>query len=84
GVRTIFVKVLGEPNGDVIGKISGLPNVMSAERYGNDIEVRFKGEIAEQAEFFKAVDVLGIKVYSLSESDNGLESTYLDLIKESR
>ncbi|MFA6680247.1 MAG: ABC transporter ATP-binding protein, partial [Candidatus Methanomethylophilaceae archaeon] len=40
GVRTIFVKVLGEPNGDVIGKISGLPNVMSAERYGNDIEVR--------------------------------------------
>lgn len=84
GVRTIFVKILGEPNKEAIAKISGLPNVANAERYGNDIEVRFKGDVEEQADLFRAVDGLGIKAYSLSEGDNGLESTYLDLIKESR
>ena len=82
--RTLVVKTVGVPDESVISAISGLGNVKSAFRSGNEVIVKFSGEKEEEAELFRQLAQLNIGVYSISESENALENRYLELIKESR
>ena len=82
--RTILIRTVSEPSDAMVEKVAALPNVDSAVRYGDEISVKFGAGKTEQADFLEAVAGLGIGAYSLSESDNGLEERYLELVKESR
>ncbi|MDR1690843.1 MAG: ABC transporter ATP-binding protein [Candidatus Methanoplasma sp.] len=83
GTKRMIVKVEEAPNKETISKVMGLNNVISAERFGNDIDVMVKGDAGVRVQFFNDVSALNIGAYSVSEEDN-LETAYLKLIKESR
>lgn len=83
GIRRMTVKTDSIPDADLIGRISGLRNVVSAERFGNDIDVTIKGDETVRSVFFSDVSALNVGVYSVFEDDN-LEAAYMNLIKESR
>jgi len=83
GTRRMTVRVDSIPDKEMISKILQLNNVVSAERFGNDIDVTIKGERDVCVGFFDGLSSLSIGVYSVNEED-ALESTYLNLIKESR
>ena len=82
--RLLIVKPLDEPNENMISTINGLTNVVSAERMGGEINVRFKGNRPEIAEFYKTLAQLDFPICEMSENSNALEDRYLSLIKESR
>jgi len=81
--RKITAKLNGIPSQDLIGSISTLKNVISAERSGNDIDIEFNGDADARAILFSDLGSLNAGIYSLSEQDT-LETTYLNLIAESR
>ena len=81
--RRMTVKVDSIPDSEMISKIVQLNNVVSAERYGNDIDVTIEGDIRICVQFFKDIGALNIGAYGVNEED-ALEATYLRLIKESR
>lgn len=84
GVRKIDVKLVNELNDNILEKIRNLTNVTEIECTGkNGVEVILKGGLAEQAQLLSEIGALNIQVYSLSSSENSLETSYLDLIKES-
>ncbi|MDR0309704.1 MAG: ABC transporter ATP-binding protein [Candidatus Methanoplasma sp.] len=83
GRRRMTVKVNTVPEKETISRIEQLNNVMSAERYGNDIEVTLDGDTGACVKFLNDVSALNIGAYSVNE-ENALETTYLKLIKESR
>ncbi len=84
GARKIDIKLVEEPNDNILEKIKNLSNVTEIERTGkNDVEIILKGGLAEQAQLLSDIGALKIQVYSLSNSENSLETSYLDLIKES-
>ncbi|MDR1954521.1 MAG: ABC transporter ATP-binding protein [Candidatus Methanoplasma sp.] len=83
GKKRMIVKVEGTPNEDMISKVLQLNNVVSAERFGNDIDVMIKGDNNVRVKFFNELSALGIGVYGVNE-EGTLETTYLKLIKESR
>ena len=82
GARVVKIKVLNNVTQDTIKEISALSDVVSAEVDGSSIDIRMKGDDAEQAKLLKEITGLGLDVFSIT-NDN-LESAYLDLIKESR
>ena len=83
--RGIIVRMAQEPTLEVLEKIKALDNVVDAQRNGgNECIVKIKGGVAEQEQLFNDIHQLGIRVFSLSEIENTLETIYLDLIKESR
>lgn len=82
--KVLIVKPLDEPNEKMIADVSGLRNVVSAERQGSEISVRFKGERKDVAEFYRDLALLEYPICGMSESANALEDKYLQLIKESR
>jgi ABC-2 type transport system ATP-binding protein len=79
----MIVKVNGIPDKEMLSTISGLNCVVSAERFGNDIDVTIDGDNSVCVEFFKELGALNIGVYGVNEED-ALEATYLRLIKESK
>jgi ABC-2 type transport system ATP-binding protein len=81
--RRITVKLNGIPTKDLLGSISVLKNVISAERLGNDIEIRFKGDAGAKAKLFSELGLLNAGIYEFSEQGT-LETSYLNLIAESR
>lgn len=81
---TLHVKVVGGPTENAIDVVSRQKNVESAERWGDTIRVKFRGSAADEATLFSSLATAGIGVYSLSENENALEDTYLNLVKESR
>jgi len=81
--RRMTVKVENIPNNEMISKVLQLENVVSAERFGNDLDVSVKGDIDVCVRFFNDLSSLKIGVYGVQEED-ALEATYLNLIKESR
>jgi len=83
GARRMTVKLENIPTKDNIDKIAELENVVSAERFGNDVDVLLKGDLEYRTKFFSDISALNIGVYSVFEEDS-LETTYLKLIKESR
>ena len=83
GARRMMVKVESAPTSGMIESIKELNNVVSAERFGNDIDVMIRGDADARVKFFNDLGTLNIGVYGLSE-ENALETTYLELIKESR
>ena len=83
GTRRITVKLTGDSMKEDIEKISGVENVISADRFGNDVDVIMKGNLEYRSKFFSDISALNIGVYSVFEEDS-LETTYLRLIKESR
>lgn len=83
--RGIIVRMLEEPTPEVLGKIKALDNVVDASRNGgNEVLVKIKGGAREQETLFNQIRSTGIRVFSLSEIENTLETVYLDFIKESR
>lgn len=82
--RVLVVRPLDTPTDHMIDEISGLPNVVSVERMGGEMNVRFRGEMPEVATFFKKLAGLDFPVVFMAESANALEDKYLSLIKESR
>ncbi len=82
--RVLMVRPLHEPDDRMVDEISALPDVVSAERSGNVILVRFKGDLEKVAAFYRGVADLDFPVCGMSESYNALENRYLELIKESR
>lgn len=83
GVRQVFIKIDHVPTEQDISKIASIPGVISASRFGNEIDVRLPFELARDPSFFTHVSELGIGAYNLYENES-LESAYLSLIKESR
>ena len=72
------------PDADMMSALESLDGVESAERSGNDVNVRLKSSNGKTKEaFFKGVGALDMGVYSVCEEES-LESVYLDLIKESK
>ncbi|MCQ2069922.1 MAG: ABC transporter ATP-binding protein [archaeon] len=82
--RVIVIKPVGDPNDGMIKAVSDYDKVVSAERSGGEILVRFKGERSDVAKYFKYLGQTEYDIYSMSESSNALEDKYLSLIKESR
>ncbi|MCL1979307.1 MAG: ABC transporter ATP-binding protein [Methanomassiliicoccaceae archaeon] len=82
GKRRVTIKVESTPSPLMTHMVEQLDNVVSAERYGNDIEAVVEGDISACVKFFKDISSLNIGAYGVSEEDN-LETTYLKLIKES-
>ena len=83
--RGIIVRLAEEPTPEVLEKIKTLDNVVDASRNGgNECLVKIKGGVMEQEKLFNDIHNIGIRVFSLSEIENTLETIYLDLIKESR
>ena len=83
--RGITVRMMQEPTEEVLDKIRQLDNVVDAQRNGgNEAIVKIKGGAAEQEKLFNDIHGIGVRVFSLSEIENSLETIYLDLIKESR
>jgi len=82
GARVVKIKVLNNITPDIIREISSLSDVVNAEIDGSSIDIRMRGDDAEQANLLKELTALGLEVFSIM-NDN-LESVYLDLIKESR
>ena len=83
--RGIIVRMMQEPTPEVLERIKGLDNVVDAQRNGgNEAIVKIKGGAAEQEGLFNDIHTLGLRIFSLSEIENTLETIYLDLIKESR
>lgn len=83
--RGIVVRFMEEPTPEVLEKIKALDNVVDAQRNGgNEAIVKIKGGAMEQERLFNDIHSTGIRVFSLSEIENSLETIYLDLIKESR
>ena len=69
----------------MLERIKQLDNVVDAQRNGgNEAIVKIKGGAMEQEKLFNDIHETGIRVFSLSEIENSLETIYLDLIKESR
>ncbi|WP_400203545.1 ABC transporter ATP-binding protein [Candidatus Methanomassiliicoccus intestinalis] len=84
GTRKIEIKLIDEPNAGILEKIKNLNNVTDVEYAGkNDVEIILKGGLGEQAQLLSEIGALNIHVYSLSSSENSLETSYLDLVKES-
>jgi ABC-type multidrug transport system, ATPase component len=83
GTRRMTVKLTNDPQNEDIERISEIENVISADRFGNDVDVIMKGDLEYRAKFFSDLSALDIGVYSTFEEDS-LETTYLRLIKESR
>ena len=83
GTRRMIVKVEGTPDTEMISKILRLNYVVSAERFGNDIDVTIKGDNDARVRFFNDISSLKIGAYGVNEEDT-LETAYLKLIKESR
>lgn len=81
--KRMTVRVDGVPDKEMISKILQLNNVVSAERFGNDIDVTINGDMEVCVGFFKDLGALNIGVYGVNEED-ALEATYLRLIKESK
>jgi len=83
--RGIVVRLLEEPTPEIIEKMKSLDNVVDAQRNGgNECIVKIRGGALEQSKLYKDILDAGIRVFSLSEIENTLETIYLDLIKESR
>ena len=83
--RGITVRMMEEPTPEVLERIKQLDNVVDAQRNGgNEAIVKIKGGAREQEKLFNDIHETGIRVFSLSEIENSLETIYLDLIKESR
>ena len=81
----IIVRMAEEPTPEVLEKIKALDNVGDAARNGgNECLVKIKGGVAEQEKLFNDIHTIGVRIFSLSEIENTLETIYLDLIKESR
>jgi ABC-2 type transport system ATP-binding protein len=83
GTRRMIVKVDATPDEGMVSRVQQLSNVVSAERFGNDIDVTIKGEIDVCVKFFNDLSALKIGVYGVNEEDT-LETTYLKLIKGTR
>ena len=83
GTRRLIVKLDSIPTKENIDTIAGVDNVISAERFGNDVDVSMKGDVEFRSRFFNDLSALNIGVHSVHEEDS-LETTYLRLIKESR
>ena len=82
--RVVVVKPVQTPTDGMLQTIRGMDKVVSAERMGGDINLRFKGDSADMAVLFKQMAALDFPIYGMSESSNALEDRYLALIKESR
>ncbi len=83
GVETMILRTETVPSEPMIDKVSGLDAVVSAERNGNEIMIKYDTRLRSRSALFSDIGSLGIGAYSLAEGDN-LEAKYLDLIKESR
>ena len=81
--RKMIVRINGIPTPEIIAKVGNLNNVISAERFGNDIDVTIDGDNSICVGFFNDLSTLNIGAYGVNEED-ALEATYLRLIKESR
>ncbi|MDR0778924.1 MAG: ABC transporter ATP-binding protein, partial [Methanomassiliicoccaceae archaeon] len=82
GARVVKIKLLNGLTQKAVDDISALSNVVDARTDGGSIEVKLNGGDAEQAKLLKDITAINLDVCSIV-SDN-LESTYLNLIKESR
>ena len=83
--RGINVRMLQEPTKDVLESIASLEHVVDVQRYGgNECIVKIEGGAPEQEQLFRDIQGLGLRIFSLSEIENSLETIYLDLIAESR
>ncbi len=84
GSRVLVVRPLDTPSEHMVEAISLLPHVVSAERSGSEISVRFAGDLPEMAGFYKDLSGLDFPICSMSESANALEDRYLSIVRESR
>ncbi|MCK9323364.1 MAG: ABC transporter ATP-binding protein [Candidatus Methanomethylophilaceae archaeon] len=83
GTRSIIAKTAGVPAPELIQRIGNIDYVISADRLGNDIQVVISDSKEDRQRLFHDISGMNAGVYSIADSDI-LETTYLDMIKESR
>lgn len=84
GVRKISIKLVNEVMPDDLENIRSLQNVKKVTLVDKkEIEIELSGGISERTKLLNDLVVLNIQLYNFSESEDGLEASYLDLIKES-
>lgn len=83
GVESMVLRTESVPDELMLEKVRSIPAVVSAERSGNDIAIKYDTSVGTRPALFSHVSDLDIGAYSLAEGDN-LESKYLELIKDSR
>lgn len=83
GVEAMVLRTESTPTEEMVSAVTGIAGVVTAERSGNEIHVKYDLSKGGRSDLFSEVAALGIGAYSLSEGDS-LESRYLELIKESR
>lgn len=83
GVEAMVLRTESTPTEEMVSAVTGIAGVVTAERSGNEIHVKYDLSKGGRSNLFSEVAALGIGAYSLSEGDS-LESRYLELIKESR
>jgi len=81
--RKFIAKLNGVPTQTLLSSISSMDNVVSAERFGNDIEIGFNGDADARAKLFSDLGLLNAGICGMAEQDT-LETSYLNLIAESR
>lgn len=83
GIENMVIRTETVPTQEMVERVGSIPFVVSAERSGNEIYLKYDVSKGGRSQLFTQVAGLGIGVYSLTEGDS-LEAKYLDLIKDSR
>jgi len=83
GVENLILRTEKTPDAEMISRISAIDAVVSADRIGNEVSIKFDTSLRPRSALFRDVCNLDIGAYALAEGDN-LEAKYLELIKESR
>ena len=82
--RKISVKLVDEMPLEIVERIGSLSNVSNVVAIGKkEVEVEINGGINERAQLLSDIMSLNMRIYNFSESESGLEASYLELIKES-
>lgn len=82
GVRNLIIKTKDLPTDEIANTIGSLPYVMSSDKIGTEIHIRYNIDDGQTSDLFTQLGNLNIGVCEMREGDN-LEARFLDLTKDS-
>lgn len=82
GISNLVVKTKSLPTDDTAAAIGRLPYVLSSEKVGTEIHIRYDIENGQTSDLFTQLGNIGLGVCELREGDN-LEARFLALTKDS-
>lgn len=82
GISNLVVKTKEIPTNETAAVIGGLPHVLSSEKIGTEIHIRYDVDNGEMSSLFTQLGNLNLGVCEMREGDN-LEARFLSLTKDS-